>query len=111
MIEELKETIQEKIKKYNNWLVNNTSENWNTFKAHQRVVRSENKLRGTRSTDVWVTLRKMKTNGTEKNQNLVDTEQWKSQYENLLTESRTEFLYEVDSLGETHYWKSQNMRS
>lgn len=57
----------------------------------KKCIQIEGMIGGSRSTEVWKTVKGMKTNNTQQGCQLISMSEWEGHYEKLLTENRREF--------------------
>ena len=108
LTDELKQLIDEKNKLYAKYLSKNCETNRQSYKDKNREVRRRIKheknlfweqkcgninayLGGSQCTEVWKTIKSMKSKRREKISTVTDLNEWKKYYETLLTETREEW--------------------
>lgn len=108
LTEETEQLIKEKNAQYHRWLNNKTREERELYKTKNREVRNKIKqekneyweqkcgqidslIGRSRSTEVWRTVRNMKTNETNNISPIIPLEEWRNYYKELLVEKRNEY--------------------
>lgn len=104
----MKLLIQEKKKFFNTYLTTRTNQTYQSYKIKNRELRHkikeernqqweqccnriESLIGGSQSTEVWRTVKTMKTNNRDKSNQLITLKEWKDHYNTFLTETREEF--------------------
>lgn len=113
--DDIRELIKEKNEHYKKFLMHRTEENNRNYKEKNRELRNKIKkeknnfweqkcnqinayVGGSRSTEVWQTIKNLKNNSRRDSLSLINNEQWKDYYESLLVERREEFLIDETEL-------------
>lgn len=116
LTDEVKALIKEKNQLYGKYLANKNDANRLTYKTKNRELRNKIKtekntqwektcnhintyIAGAQSTEVWQTIKNLKTKNQDRALTIIDLKTWKDHYETLLSEKRDEWKeHETDIL-------------